>query len=306
MHDPAVTRWLQRELATRPPRAKSLIVTVWGDALAPHGGDVWLSTLISLVAPLGINERLVRTSVFRLARDGWLSASSVGRRSRYRLTADGASRFSQAYRRVYTPPVRPWDRTWDVVIASAEALSVPQRRQLRQALAWSGYAAFAPGVYARPALPDALAIDRDAHQGTIRLLASEPAERNGATLAGRVEEAWQLASLAGEYRKFIARFANVVDAFRRDTQPAPEQAFLVRTLLVHEYRRVRLRDPQLPPVLLPLDWPGTAAYALCRDFYRAAVPLAEAHLATALAADGERLLPALPEFYTRFEHPASP
>ena len=34
-----------------PPRAKSLIVTVWGDALAPHGGTVWLAGLIRLMAP---------------------------------------------------------------------------------------------------------------------------------------------------------------------------------------------------------------------------------------------------------------
>ena len=49
----------------------------------------------------GMNERLVRTSVFRLAREGWLEATPVGRRSLYRLTRDGARRFEQAYRRIY-------------------------------------------------------------------------------------------------------------------------------------------------------------------------------------------------------------
>ena len=34
------------------------MVTVWGDAIAPHGGAVWLSGLIRLLAPLGLNERL--------------------------------------------------------------------------------------------------------------------------------------------------------------------------------------------------------------------------------------------------------
>src|SRR5436190_15250989 len=77
----AVTRWIRRELETAPPRAKSLVVTVWGDALAPHGGAVWLSGLIRLLAPLGLNERLVRTSVYRLARDGWLASRQAGRRS---------------------------------------------------------------------------------------------------------------------------------------------------------------------------------------------------------------------------------
>ena len=58
--DPAVRRWLARTLAADPPRAKSLIVTVWGDALAPHGGGAWLGDLIRLLAPFTVNERLVR------------------------------------------------------------------------------------------------------------------------------------------------------------------------------------------------------------------------------------------------------
>ncbi len=70
--DPQVRRWIRRQLATAPPRAPSLIITVWGDAIAPHGGAVMLAGLIALLAPFGINERLVRTSVFRLAREGWL------------------------------------------------------------------------------------------------------------------------------------------------------------------------------------------------------------------------------------------
>src|SRR6266700_1950701 len=74
--DPEITRWAQRTLKADPPRAKSLIVTVWGDALAPHGSAVWLAGLIRLMAPFGINERLVRTSVFRLSQDGWLAGAT--------------------------------------------------------------------------------------------------------------------------------------------------------------------------------------------------------------------------------------
>jgi phenylacetic acid degradation operon negative regulatory protein len=74
----------------------------------------------------------------------------------------------------------------------------------------------------------------------------------------------------------------------------------VRTLLIHAFRRVLLRDPQLPPALLPLDWPGAAAYTLTRDFYRLTHRLAEAHLATTFALDHEQLEPASPEFQARF------
>ena len=127
----------------------------------------------------------------------------------------------------------------------------------------------------------------------------------GATLASRAPTVWELGSLAADYRRFLARFGSVVEALRRRPDDArdPAQAFAVRTLLVHAYRRVRLRDPQLPAALLPPDWPGAAAYALCRAFYRLARPAAEAHLEGAFAAGGEHLAPALPEFLLRFPDP---
>jgi phenylacetic acid degradation operon negative regulatory protein len=285
----AVARWLRRELAARRPQARSLVVTIWGDALAPHGGEVWLSTLMALLAPFGINQRLVRTSVYRLAKDGWLAAQPRGRRSRYRLTREGEQRFAQAYRRVYTSPLHRWNGRWDIVVVDGDAMKPAARKALRDELAWTGYAAIAPGVHARPMSDDAAAVALgrlSAH--VVRFAGRDLADAPTQSLAARVSEAWQLGAVDVEYRRFIGRHAGVAAAFRGSPRPSPEQAFLVRTLLVHEYRRVRLHDPQLPEALLPRDWPGTAAYALCRGFYRVAAPLAEAHLAAIVRAYGGR------------------
>ncbi|WP_308621985.1 hypothetical protein [Massilia sp. Se16.2.3] len=67
--------WIGHFLSLEPPRSKSLVMTVMGDAIAPHGGAAWLGSLIELLAPLGVTDRLVRTSVFRLVQEGWLTAS---------------------------------------------------------------------------------------------------------------------------------------------------------------------------------------------------------------------------------------
>ena len=77
------TEWIAHCLALEAPRHKSLVVTVCGDTIAPHGGGFWLGSMIELLAPLGVGDRLVRTSVFRLVQEGWLTASREGRRSRY-------------------------------------------------------------------------------------------------------------------------------------------------------------------------------------------------------------------------------
>jgi phenylacetic acid degradation operon negative regulatory protein len=305
--DPALARWIRRELAADPPKVPSLIVTVWGDALVPHGGAAWLATLIRLLGELSVNERAVRTGIFRVARDGWLAAEPVGRRSRYRLTTDAGPRFARAFHRVYDAPFEPWDGEWEAVVAHGEHLGPAARRHLRDELAWAGFAAFAPGLHLRPARGDGAALRIVESLGLERFVtafgARDTADAVLPTLASRAETVYALDALAADYRRFIARHAGVVAAFRLRTNPDPAQAFAIRTLLVHAYRRVRLRDPQLPREVLPADWPGAQAYMLCRDFYRMAQPMAEAHLAAAFADEGDRLPPLDPGFHRRFTLP---
>src|SRR5256886_17020330 len=110
---PAPVRALLRNFrAQRPLRGGSLLITVFGDSIAPRGGAVTLGSLIRLAAPFGLTERLVRTSVARLARDGWLVAKRSGRRSEHPPTRSGAERFAETTRRTYGEDSCVWGRKW--------------------------------------------------------------------------------------------------------------------------------------------------------------------------------------------------
>ena len=50
--DQLVTRFQQQT----PIRASSLIITLYGDAIEPHGGTVWLGSLIQLLEPMGTSS----------------------------------------------------------------------------------------------------------------------------------------------------------------------------------------------------------------------------------------------------------
>src|SRR5258708_37940650 len=63
--------------------ARTLLVTVFGDTIVPHGGEVWIGSLLGLVEPLGISERLARTSLHRLVGEGLLRTRRPGGRSFY-------------------------------------------------------------------------------------------------------------------------------------------------------------------------------------------------------------------------------
>jgi phenylacetic acid degradation operon negative regulatory protein len=105
-----------------------------------------------------------------------------------------------------------------------------------------------------------------------------------------VESGWNLIELGHAYERFVAVFGPIGKALRTGRPPSPATAFVLRTLLIHEYRKIHLRDPLLPDVLLPANWIGSAAYELCQKLYRSVYCAAEQHL----AAQAQTLSGALP------------
>ncbi len=302
----AVDEILQSHVRARPLRAKSLVVTVFGDAIAPHGGTVWLGGLISLLGSFGINERAVRTTVFRLTREHWLRGEQVGRRSHYTLTESGRRRFEAAFRKIYGVDRGPWDGRWCLVIESGERLSGAKRKALRDELAWIGFGRLAAGVLAHPTIDAesvaAILAEHRAEPHVLVMHATRDPGLAGAALADAIRSAWDLERLERDYRAFLERFLPVLGAL--EEHPAanldPEQCFMVRTLLIHEYRRVVLRDPLLPEELLPQRWPGSAARTLCRGLYQVTQRLTEQHLMATLQTPDGPLPQAAPYFYARF------
>ena len=58
-------------------------------------------------------------------------------------------------------------------------------------------------------------------------------------------------------------------------------------MIIHDQRRLLLRDPELPDVMLPAEWPGQKARLLCKELYRRLAPASERHLDRCLVlADG--------------------
>jgi phenylacetic acid degradation operon negative regulatory protein len=294
---------LDLALDARPVRAKSLIATMFGDAIAPHGGTAWLGGLIALAAPFGINERAVRTTVFRLAAEGWLESGQVGRRSHYSLTDAGRRRFEAAFRRIYAIDSPAWRGDWCLVIEGPE-LPRDRRKPLETELGWLGFGRFAPGVLAHPGIDDATvaaALQGLGLGGHVLVMRTAPgAVPFAAPLPALVRQAWDLDRLEADYRAFLGRFRPVLQALSGRADADPERSFVVRTLLIHEYRRVTLRDPQLPAELLPAGWSGAAARTLTRNLYALTQQAAEAHLRATLETPDGPLPAAAPYFYERF------
>lgn len=296
------TEWISHFLASDPPRSKSLVMTIFGDSIVPHGGAIWLGSLIELLAPFGVNDRALRTSVFRLAQEGWLVANRDGRRSSYAILPEALPRFERAYRRIYAVPALAWDGKWTLLVPGSNGVDAPARAWLRKHLLWEGYAQINPGVFGHPT-GDPEVLDEIFARAGVRgrlfaFSASEMPQAGSRPVRELVDEAWDLSTVAAGYRHFIDEFAPLRALLAEPV--APQQAFVIRTLLIHAYRRVQLHDPMLPAELLLQPWPGVEAYELARDLYRATCCGAEQHIMATLRREDPDAAPAHDSFGQRF------
>ena len=260
-------RFLQQRMQDGNIRSTALLITFFCDVVTQHGGEIWLGSIIHALSPLGINERLTRTSVFRLVQDGWLQARKQGRRSYYRLTQTGQNYYQRAASRIYASQPVEWNGNWTLLLTSMTPEK--QRDALNKGLLWQGYGRISAGVYAlpgnqRPALDQLLAdlklkdviINMQAHTDDVEGLQKLVLSR------------WKLDELRQRYKAFIQQYRSALKSLTSSRPADGHSLLLLRVLLIHEYRRILLSDPELPAAMLPVNWDGYAAQSLSGEIYR--------------------------------------
>lgn len=283
----------------RPLRAGSLIITIYGDSLMPRGGEVWLGSLINVLEPFGLNPRLTRTAVFRLTQDDWLQAKPIGRRSYYQVTESGRASFTQAFKRIYASTSPDWHGEWTVAMLSM--LDNDERRLIRQKLSWLGFGQVGPQTMMHPSanVADVEKILRNNQlQDKVMLIHGlNQGDKVTPAMLEQIKSCWDLKSLGQDYQSFLDMFRPLLQELGEQSI-SDEQAFQARTLLIHEYRRIMLKDPLLPDELLCTNWNGRAARQLCANLYQQLWQAAERYITSQLeTADGP--LPAANQKFLR-------
>jgi len=302
---------LIRRFRRRPDTsARALLVTVFGDSVVPHGGEVWIGGLLRLVEPLGMSDRLVRTSLHRLVAEGLLVTRRTGRRSFYSVAPAARHEFAEAELRIYHPRRgRPWDGRWTVVV-ELNGMAAPARAAMRQQLVWLGFRSLGAPVHICP-------LDRTDElcqllsdlglSGQVAVFRSDVPSTPGLSerdLARLISA--DLKELEPVWRAFLRVFRPLAEAVGGAAEDVDaESAFLTRTLLVHAYRRVVLREPDLPAELWPPGWIGDTAYEVASRCYHALAERAEAHLTAICDAAAAPLPPLDPGYLRRYASPGT-
>ena len=122
-----------------------MVITVFGDAIVPRGGSVWLGTLLEFFGPFDIDAGVVRTAMSRLAQTAGSSATP-GRNSFYRLVQSGRQTFDTATKHIYDPPASDWTGRFELLLIG----NGEDRDAARDALKNAGFGSPLPGVWVAP------------------------------------------------------------------------------------------------------------------------------------------------------------
>jgi phenylacetic acid degradation operon negative regulatory protein len=224
-----------------PTQPQDLALTLLGAYVLPHPREVWSGGLVELLGEFGFSRAAARVALARLVNRGLLERVREGRLVHYALSARSERLLRAGDRRILSLGSETWDGRWTVLWHWIPEERRMDRTRLGRRLRFLGFGQLQDGAWISPHARDAEVDDLLAELGVdghAAVLVGEPGGGMGALL----ERVWDLDELDARYRAFLDAFEGY--AGRDDL--GERDAFLVRTSVVHWYRRFPTIDPGLP------------------------------------------------------------
>jgi phenylacetic acid degradation operon negative regulatory protein len=250
------------------------VYSLFGGYVLPRGEEIWIGSLIRALATLNFSENMVRTTVSRMKRTGYLKSRRVGRLSFYRLTDMGTNQVEGAKKLAFDDTGEQWDGCWTLITYSIPETQRALRDTLRDKLRSVGFGLLIPGTWISPyPLPPALE-HKFRSLGVLRYLEIFRAEHIGTSdVSTLISDAWpQLPMLANRYLAYTNKYTQIIEKVRNNTLQ-DDECFALRFQSLFELMTIIIEDPTLPTTLLPEAWPRPAALSVYEDIrHRIAEP----------------------------------
>lgn len=222
-------------------RVWSIIITIMGDVVAPIGGSIAIAELLNICRLLEIREQALRTAISRLAKEGWLVGERQGRASHYRFSEEGHSSYLAAAKNVYATPIDATDTNWIIGV-------LPPQGKSKRGILIDSLKQIQP-----------LILNRQVIITSEPLFAKLPASITSQLLLfNKKPLLWPESLLANITPSPKLEFCQYLDSIAgqvADSEMRPEDALIIRILLIHFWRRLALRYPQITSPLSEEVWP---------------------------------------------------
>jgi phenylacetic acid degradation operon negative regulatory protein len=237
-----------------------------------RGGEISIAGLIELLGNFGLSGQAVRSAVSRMCRSGFLKVRRTQQGSYYSLTESGYELLNKGTERIFRRKIEKWDGSWSIVTYSVPEKMREVRDRLRLELGWLGYGALSEATWISPYIMTAEVEALAKRLGAQNHIYSFHVSHNGSTQPSDiVARCWDLDRIHQKYANFISeykpRYEQYLARLAQGETIEPNECFVERFSLIHEYRRLPYLDPDLPGELLPDNWLRPQAADLFRDYH---------------------------------------
>lgn len=252
-----------------PLQPQDLAITLFGAFAAGKHERLWSGGLVELLNDLGFSDGASRVALARLVNRGLLTRSKKGRLVYYSLSERTEHLLAEGDRRIFRLgwAVERWDGRWTMLWHAIPETRRVERARLGRRLRFLGFGSVQDGTWISP---------HNRERDVVELLREIGVEEHAGVLIGRpakdihlhamIERAWDLEELANRYEMFVETF----DEYRspaKQKKLSDREAFLVRTSVVHAFRRFPFLDPDLPDQLMIRNVPRREAAAIFHAVY---------------------------------------
>ncbi len=278
-------------------RVWSLIVTIFGDAIEPRGGVLRLYALQQILNRMGIGDNAIRTAMSRLASDGWLKRKRIGRASYYSPTVMAKRENAKASETIY----RGSESTTSIKIDGSVCFAVSKLSggfsvETKLLLHDADFGFVGNKTAVLPKTGDEV-IKYDFPE-VVFLNAREKIDEG---IVDILQAAKFYKDFHDNYQTFADQAEDLKTKLKKCKSLSPIDAMVLRSLLVHNWRRIVLRDVQWPKFARNKNWAGFRAQALMAKLYDELLEPSENWLDQIDATPEGKLPKASPKLYRRFK-----
>lgn len=217
------------------------------------------TSIVFVMGELGVGEAAARSVLQRNAAKGFIVRRKDGRKTFYTVSEPAREILLGGGRKMFVGErPRDWDGRWTLVRIQVPESKRALRHRLSSRLSWAGFGRIDGGTWVAPAKVDVEDI-----------LGEEACEVEPVVVYGELQppttdamlvDAFDLDELGVAYEAFGKKWrACAVSGL------SPTEALVRRVELHFDWLTLTRTDPQLPPELLPDDWPGFAQWQLFRE-----------------------------------------
>ena len=234
MHIDTHVQAIEKLSALGPLRVWSLLVSVFGD-LAP---DCPLDgpTLSEIMKGIGIRPEATRVALHRLRSDDWVASEKTGRTSLHRLTEKGRRDSEEARVRIYGTPTQ--------MGRSAQVFLIPHADVTPDAALYAQISSRAYITSTGTPLPE----------GAMKLAPMDFPHWLGPQIENTL--------LRDAYADLHAILAEIDKGLSNGPALSPLETAVLRVMIVHAWRRLALKHPDLPRAAHSKNWRGHDCRAL--------------------------------------------